>query len=375
MRRAPPPSASQPRPSSLPVPDVAISASTGLAGGRGSQALPDLRALETFVTVCEAGSMAQAAKRLGITQSAVSQLIRVLEANYGITLFDREVRPARPTRAGTRLLDMAGDLLSSARAVSERLRNAVRQDHAQLRLGCVDSFAATVGPALVHALSGSARELQLWSGLTPGLNKQLVARELDLTICTEVPQEDPRITGRLLFSESWVAVFPRGMAPPPLAEARGLKPAVMAIAGSHANTGLPLIRYSQRSLIGQQVERFLRHIGMNAPRRFEFDATDPMLSLVAAGLGWAISTPLCLWQSRAWLSEVDLLAIPGAGLSRRDFYLLCREEEWSSTADDIASITRTALIHDTLPHIRSNMPLLPEDAIVLPDAAPPRSTI
>ncbi len=306
--------------------------------------------------------MVLASQRLGITQSAVSQMIRVLEASYGTTLFDREVRPARPTNAGKKLLEMADELLSSARAVAEKLRISVHLDHAQLRLGCVDSFAATVGPALVHALSGSARQLQMWSGLTPGLNKQLLARELDLAICTEIPQEDPRITGRLLFSESWVAVFPRGAAPQPLAGARDLKT---------ATAGLPLVRYSQRSLIGQQIERFLRHLGLESPRRFEFDATDPMLSLVAAGLGWAISTPLCLWQSRAWLDQLDLLAIPGAGLNRRDFYLLCREDEWSQMADDIVRITRTALSHDTLPHIRSSMPLLAADAIVISEPANP----
>lgn len=347
----------QPPSSSLPTPTAASP-----DNARRGQVLPDLRALATFVTVCEAGSMVLAAQRLGITQSAVSQMIRVLEGNYGVTLFDREVRPARPTRAGTRLLDMADGLLSSARAVSEQLRASIRLDHTQLRLGCVDSFAATVGPALVHALSGSARQLQLWSGLTPGLNQQLLARELDLAICTEVPKEDPRITERLLFSESWVAVFPRGAAPSALAEARGLK---AAIAGD-----LPLIRYSQRSVIGQQIERFLRHLGVDAPRRFEFDATDPMLSLVAAGLGWAISTPLCLWQSRAWLGQVDLLAIPGAGLGRRDFYLLCREEEWSPMADDIVRITQTALNHDTLPAIRKSMPQLPVDAILVSE--PPK---
>jgi len=326
--------------------------------GRSPQALPDLRALETFMAVCEAGSMVSAAQRLGITQSAVSQMIRVLEENYGVKLFDREVRPARPTRAGTMLLGMADGLLASARAMSAQLRQGVRQDHAQIRLGCVDSFAATMGPALIRALSGSASQLQLWSGLTPGLNKQLVGRELDLAICTEVPAEDHRIAQRLLFSETWVAVFSRGTVMPPLAQARDLK----------SRTGdLPLIRYTQRSVIGQQVERFLRHIGVEAPRRFEFDATDPLLSLVAAGLGWAISTPLCLWQSRAWLDQVSLVPIPASGLNRRDFYLLCRDAEWSAMADDIARITRTALEYETLPALKASMPSLPSDAVLLPD--------
>lgn len=338
-------------------PSLPTETSSSARNGRGDQ-LPDLSALETFMAVCEAGSMVLAAQRLGITQSAVSQMVRVLEANYGVKLFDREVRPVRPTRAGNMLLEMADGLLSSARSMSEHLRTSVRQDHAQLRLGCVDSFAATVGPALIRALSGSARQLQLWSGLTPGLNKQLLARELDLAICTEVPLEDSRIAQRLLFSESWVAVFPRGAVVTPLAEARDLKT---------RTSDLPLIRYTQRSVIGQQVERFLRHIGVDAPRRFEFDATDPLLSLVAAGLGWAISTPLCLWQSRAWLDQVDLLPIPSTGLNRREFYLLFRDAEWSVMAGDIARITRTALQHETLPALRARMPALPTDAVFIPD--------
>lgn len=329
---------------------------------RGPRTLPDLNALEMFTAVCETGSMALAAQRLGVSQSAVSQMIKVLEASYGVQLFDREVRPVRPTRAGGILLEMADTLLSDARAMAEQLRQSVRQDHAQLRLGCVDSFAATIGPALIRALSGSARQLQLWSGLTPGLNAQLLGRELDLAICTEVPSADARIAQRLLFSEHWVAVFPRGQALAALAEARDLK----ARAAS-----LPLIRYTQRSVMGQQVERFLRHIGLDAPRRFEFDATDPLLSLVAAGLGWAISTPLCLWQSRAWLDQVQLLPIPASRLGQRDFFLLCRDAEWSAMAEDIARLTRTVLRHETLPALQASMPALPFDAVSVPDFSSP----
>ncbi len=324
-------------------------------------ALPDLRALETFVDACNAGSMTAAARRLGVTQSAVSQTIKVLEAAYGVQLFDRDVRPARPTRAGNTLLQRAEQLLVDARRLGEELRRSARQEHAQIRLGCVDSFAATMGPALIRALSGSARQLQLWSGLTPGLNAQLVGRELDLAICTEPPAGDVRLAQRLLFSENWVAVFPRAPARKPLREARDLR--------SRAGT-LPLIRYTQRSVIGQQVERFVRHIGLDAPRRFEFDATDPMLSLVAAGLGWAISTPLCLWQSRAWLPEVQLVPIPVTRLGQRDFFLLCRDAEWSELADEIAALTRSVLTRDMLPALRAAMPQLPADSISFLERSP-----
>ncbi|SCU98599.1 Transcriptional regulator, LysR-family [Cupriavidus necator] len=316
--------------------------------------VPDLHALQVFIAVCESGSMALAAQRLGVSQSAVSQMIRSLEVEYGSQLFDREVRPARPTRAGNILLEMADRLLAEARHVDEELRKRVRLDHAQIRLGCVDSFAATLGPALIRGLSGSARQMQLWSGLTPGLNAQLLGRELDLAICTEVPVAEARIAQRLLFSESWVAVFPKGSHVLPLSKAQDLADRV---------GDLPLIRYTQRSVIGQQVERYLRHIGVEAAHRFEFDATDPLLSLVAAGLGWAVSTPLCLWQSRVWLDQVELVPIPPSRPGQRDFYLLCRMAEWSDLAEDIARITQTVLTRELVPAIRAMLPGLPADAI------------
>jgi DNA-binding transcriptional LysR family regulator len=331
------------------------------SGAARARALPDLRALEAFVTVCEAGSMAVAAQRLGLSQSAVSQCIKTLEHSYGLLLFDRDVRPARPTRAGRALLEQAQELLAHARSVSEHLRGSARQDYAQIRLGCVDSFAATVGPALIQALAGSARQLQLWSGLTPGLSAQLQARELDLAICTESALVDARIVQQALFSEAWVLVLPRkprtrGRAPlHTLAELKAL-PAQMG--------DIPLVRYTQRSVIGQQIERYLRHVGLQAPLRFEFDATDALLSLVAAGLGWAISTPLCLWQSRAWLDQVQVLPLPPSRLGQRDFFLLSHEGEWAGLDETIVRVTRQVLAQHTVPALRKLMPALPPDAIL-----------
>lgn len=330
------------------------------------RALPDLRALDAFVTVCEAGSMAVAAQRLGLSQSAVSQGIKVLEQTYGLALFDREVRPARPTRAGRALLEQAQDLLRHARAVADQLRGSARQAHAQVRLGCVDSFAATVGPALIQALSGSVQQLQLWSGLTPTLAGQLQARELDLAICTETTLDDARILQRPLFSEAWVLVLPQQAAGGPYTAPQ----TIAELQALPARLGdIPLVRYTQRSVIGQQIDRFLRHVGLQAPRRFEFDATDALLSLVAAGLGWAISTPLCLWQSRAWLDQVQVLPLPPTRLCQRDFFLLSHAGEWEGSGDglddEVMRVTRQVLQRQTVPALRQLMPALPATTLLV----------
>jgi len=324
--------------------------------------LPDLQLLEAFVAVCEAGSMAQAAKQLGLSQSAISQAVKTLENDLGLTLLDREVRPAVTTHAGHVLRERATRLLAQARTLVTQVRASARQEHAQIHLGCVDSFAATVGPALIRALSGSAQQILMWSGLTPTLTEQLRGRELDFAICTDSAIDDARIVQRLLFSESWVAVFPKGHAVKPLHTVRTL---------ADQSAGLPLIRYSQRSVTGQQIERFLRHVGVQAPRTYEFDASDPLLSLVASGLGWAISTPLCLWQSRQYLNDVSVLPIPVTRLGQRHFFLLSREDEWAGLDEHIARVTRDVIRQNTALAIRHNMPHLPPDTLYCPDEENP----
>jgi DNA-binding transcriptional LysR family regulator len=313
----------------------------------------DLHALQAFVAVCESGSMNEAARRLGVTQSAVSQLVKSIEAQTGTVLLDREFRPSRPTVAGTTLLELANELLEHARRVSTLMADAARAGDALVRLGCVDSFAATVGPALIRALSGNSRQITLWSGLTPVLGEQLRKRELDVAIVTETAVPDPRIKQRLLLSEAFVAVLPKG-------RRRGHADVLQEI------RQLPLIRYTRRSVIGQQVERYLQHVGIDSPRRFEFDATDPLLSLVASGLGYGITTPLCLWQARQYLPDVDVVPLPPGELGRREFFLMSRESEWERLSREVGSVARQALRQHTIPDIRKALPALPENAIHCP---------
>ena len=329
---------------------------------RRASGLPDMRALDIFVATCEARSMVEAAERLGLSQSAVSQSIKALEEDLGLQLLDREVRPARPTHAGQVLHEVSANLLAQTRAAMEQVRACARQERAQLRLGCVDSFAATVGPHLIRAMAGKARQFQMWSGLTPALAEQLQGRELDMVICTDAGLQDPRVTQRLLFSESWVAVFPKDQVLPDMHSMRDVASAAQA---------LPLIRYSQRSVIGQQIERYLRHVGVQAPRSYEFDASDPLLSLVASGLGWALSTPLCLWQSRHYLDDVQVLPLPAVRLGQRHFFLLSREGEWAGLDDELVRITRDVIRHLTAPAIRHRLPDLPAQALSCPDEETP----
>ncbi|MGF6439656.1 LysR family transcriptional regulator [Paraburkholderia youngii] len=314
----------------------------------------DLRALEAFVAVCETGSMTAAAKRLQVSQSAISQSIASLEREQSTELLDRESRPPRPNLAGRALLKLAEPLLKQAQDVSSKLRDTSRGETLPVRLGCVDSFAATVGPELIRAVSGSTRQIEMWSGLTPALSAQIHQREVDVVVCTQTTITDTRLVEVPLLSEAFLAVASRRW----FERHKGANPEWGSLAAE-----LPLIRYTARSVIGQQIERLARHLNIGSARHYEFDATDPLLSLVSANLGFAISTPLCLWQARHYLDTLVVFPLPRSHLSRRDFFILHRRGEWDELVDQISALTGNVLDELIRPALKKLLPQMPATAL------------
>lgn len=284
---------------------------------------PEWNLLLTWVAVVEAASVSGAARLLGFSQAAVSQRIKQLEAAMSTELLDRSTRPARPTPAGELLFEHAAQLLAQAGDMTESVRNLSRAKRNIVRFGCVDSFAGTLGPTLIHGLSGASRQIRLWSGITPVLDKQLEDRQLDLVVTTSASSGKPNIRKYSLFSEPYVLIVPRSMNMDRIDTLKEL--------GKRAQ----FIRYSARSFIGAEIDRLVESHGVTIERTYEFDNTDPLLSLVTAGLGFGISTPLCIWQSRHFLDQLRVLPLaPYLGAARADdpslsrtLFLAARQQE------------------------------------------------
>ena len=65
-------------------------------------ALLDIDQLRTFIAIADTGSFTQAAERLNMTQSTISQQLARLEEAVGRGLIDRVARPVRATASGER---------------------------------------------------------------------------------------------------------------------------------------------------------------------------------------------------------------------------------------------------------------------------------
>ncbi|MDX2265304.1 MAG: LysR family transcriptional regulator [Hyphomicrobiales bacterium] len=314
----------------------------------------DLRALETFVQIVECGGMTVAAKQLGLTQSAVSQVISGLEASLGVQLFNRTVRPLALTPAGELLHAKAGALLASARDTVFSVREAGGGAMPHLTLALVDSIAATVGPYLVAHLRGLAAHWSVYAGLSAAHNASLRAREADIVISPDALEDEPNLERRLILTEPFVLIVPAAYS--------GDERSLAAVASV-----LDLVRFSARSLIGKQVERHLRRIRVEAPGQLEFDTSDALTAMVSGGVGWAITTPLCLLQATSHLSGLRCLPLPGPGCSR-SITVLARADELGTIPARIADMSVSILRSVCLPRIAAIAPWM-ADAIQIGDPA------
>lgn len=291
----------------------------------------DLRALEIFLAVCDAGTMAQAARRLGLTQPAISQAVADLERRIGIALFDRTARPLGLTAAGGALRQRASALLSEARQIAPLLREAEHARLPLLRAGLVDSLSRVLMAPLAKALGEKAEQVSLLSGLTASHAGALLTRQLDLLVGADDLDEIEGLERWSLLSEPYVLLLPAALAPP--ATAAGLEALAREV---------PLVRFSARSKTGIEVERHLRRLRLDLPRPLEFDTPYGVTAAVAEGAGFAITTPLCLVEAGLPLDGLVCHALPGPGLTRH-LTLIARRQELGRLPREIAGFCRERL--------------------------------
>lgn len=101
---------------------------------------PQFRGLRAFCEAAQRGSFKAAADELCVTSSAVSHQIRALEANLGVSLFERKTRAIELTAIGTEYYRKVAPLLASIDAASNEIRRGEKKT--QLRVQMPDFFAS-----------------------------------------------------------------------------------------------------------------------------------------------------------------------------------------------------------------------------------------
>ncbi|MCW2699128.1 MAG: hypothetical protein JWQ45_663 [Blastococcus sp.] len=94
----------------------------------------ELRVLQHFLAVAEAGNVTEGARVAHVSQPAMSRQMRSLERELGVELFTRGHGPLSLTHAGVRFVEVASDLLRRANNAKTSLRFDDRANHPLLRI-------------------------------------------------------------------------------------------------------------------------------------------------------------------------------------------------------------------------------------------------
>jgi len=149
-----------------------------------------LRQMRVFAMVARHLSFTRAARELHLTQPAVSQQVKLLEAGIGLPLFEHIGRKVQLTHAGAELLRYANQAVDLMRAAGEALAAMRGLRRGVLQLGAV-STAKYFAPSLLAAFTPAYPEvtIKFSVGNREEIIKQLAANEIDLVIMGRPPRE------------------------------------------------------------------------------------------------------------------------------------------------------------------------------------------
>ncbi|MFN3656910.1 MAG: LysR family transcriptional regulator [Pseudolabrys sp.] len=238
---------------------------------------PNLDQMRSFSTLLGAGTFSAAARRLNLTQPAVSRQIRELEKRFGVRLVERAGRRVRPTRAGEQLL---AQMQRIEAAVSDAMAMmAPYQDDAVGRV--VVGTGATACIYLLPAILGAMRrrfpalQILVHTGNTPDIVRLIDDNVIDVGLVT-APIHGRSLSVTPGLDDEQVAVFPRsGMNVP-----KTVTPAALA--------ALPLLLYEPGGNTRRVVDDWFRRGGVDARPIMELGSVEAIKELINAGLGCGI---------------------------------------------------------------------------------------
>ncbi len=258
--------------------------------------------IEVFLAIAEERSISAAARRLGASNSSVSQQLSNLESALGTLLVDRSARPLGLTPAGDLFRRRAQTILDEAEQARAELAMGEHAELARLRLGMIEDLDADVTPRLLAEMADhfARTRFLLETGPSHRLNDQLDARALDVIVAADIGAPADWMEMHPLIDEPFLAAAPRGTG-----------------GGLEALRALPLIQYSARHRMGRVIAEHLARQDLALAHRFELDSYHAIMAMVAAGAGWTILTPLGVLRAHRFVDAVEIHPLPVDPLSRR----------------------------------------------------------
>lgn len=247
----------------------------------------DINHLRYFLSIIEHGSMSATAKKLRMSQPALSSAVQSLEKLFGTTLLIRDHSGVVLTSTGEELQRCAQDMLARLDETSVRIRRIEKGSEGSFVIGCHESLGAYFIPEF---LAGFLRdepklEVSLWNGTSVAVQQAVLARSVDFGLVV-----NPHPFADLVISELcedavdlFIAATPEQLANPGASMHSGLE----------LDEALERLRrdpiiyagrvYQAKDLLGQLEARHLL-----SERRISCGDLELVKSMAIAGVGVAV---------------------------------------------------------------------------------------
>lgn len=264
--------------------------------------------LEVFQAIARSGSLRDASAQLGVSISTVSHHLSCLERAVGAPLVDHSKRPMRLTNEGEILLRRVDEALSLLRrGLTEVWADDLEALSRVLRVAHIEEFAGNVVPDIAHELSRALPgcEFSFLSRTSHEIIEMLQGEDLDVGVAAATERHLPGVSGLELLRDPFILVTHADERPP-----RDL-PALLALCDRS-----PFLRYGRRLIIGQRIDAHFRRLHIRLPVRMEFESTESILTMVAGGRGWTVTTALNYARERAFHDATRPAWFPQKGFTR-----------------------------------------------------------
>jgi DNA-binding transcriptional LysR family regulator len=248
----------------------------------------ELRQLIAFKEVATHASFTAAATHLHLTQSAVSQQIKALEDECGVTLFDRSGRLVRLTNAGQVFLTHVERILAQVENARVEMAEMAGGARGRCRLAALPSIAAYLLPRALAAFQRRypGVEVQLMEAVQAQVLEWVQQGIVDFSIVA-LPVHDPHLQSTPLLHDEYVLVVPK----------------------DHAFAGRRIVRlaelvterfvlYPKGSGGREQLIEACHQAGFEPQVVFESEDRETILGLVAAGVGITFTTRFTAHHTR-----------------------------------------------------------------------------
>jgi DNA-binding transcriptional LysR family regulator len=168
----------------------------------------EIRQLKAFIAIAETNTFTAGARRMNVTQAAISMQIRQLEEEVGIPLFTRTPRRVILTEAGESLMERARRILREHDTALAEIAEIAGAEYGRLRIGSASAgFSTEQLPGILEGLRAKYpnAEVTVSSGTSQTLVDKILHGDIDVAFIS-LPVETANVQTDLLFTDEIVAI-------------------------------------------------------------------------------------------------------------------------------------------------------------------------